>query len=106
MYTFIFSSREGTVASRMPDPVSREEKGRWFRELLDAQEVIAAKRTASMVGKTYKVLCESISKGGLIEGRTQGNIIIEFPADMSVIGTFRDVKVTESLTWILKGELI
>ena len=106
MYTFIFSSREGTVASKMPDPVSREEKGKWFKELLDAQEVIAAKRTASMVGKTYRVLCESVSKGGLIEGRTQGNIIIEFPADISVIGTFKNVKVTESLTWILRGELI
>ncbi len=106
MYTFIFSSREGTVASKMPDPISREEKGKWFKELLDAQEKIAAVRTASMVGKTYRVLCESVSKGGLIEGRTQGNIIIEFPADVSVIGSFRDVKVTESLTWILRGELL
>lgn len=106
MYTFIFSSREGTVASKMPDPVSREEKGKWFRELLDAQEKIAAERTSSMVGKTYRVLCESISKGGLIEGRTGGNIIIEFPADKSVIGSFREVKVTESLTWILRGELV
>ena len=106
MYTFIFSSREGTVASKMPDPVSREEKGKWFKELLDAQEKIAAERTASMVGKTYRVLCESVSKGGLIEGRTGGNIIIEFPADESVIGSFREVKVTESLTWILRGELV
>ena len=105
MFTFIFSSREGTKAASMPDPVSREEKGKWFKELLDAQEKVAAKRTASMVGKTYRVLCESVSKGGLIEGRTQGNIIIEFPADTSVIGSFRDVKVTESLTWILRGEL-
>ena len=105
MYTFIFSSREGTVASKMPDPVSREEKGKWFKELLDTQEKIAAVRTASMVGKTYRVLCESVSKGGLIEGRTQGNIIIEFPADESVIGTFKEVKVTESLTWILRGEI-
>lgn len=105
MFTFIFSSREGTKAASMPDPVSREEKGRWFKELLDAQEKIAAERTASMVGKTYRVLCESISKGGLIEGRTDGNIIIEFPADESVIGSFRNVKVTESLTWILRGEL-
>lgn len=105
MFTFIFSSREGTKAAAMPDPVSREEKGKWFRELLDAQEKVAAKRTASMVGKTYRVLCESVSKGGLIEGRTEGNIIIEFPADTSVIGSFRDVKVTESLTWILRGEL-
>ena len=105
MFTFIFSSREGTKAATMSDPVSREEKGKWFKELLDAQEKIAAERTASMVGKTYKVLCESISKGGLIEGRTEGNIIIEFPADKSVIGSFREVKVTESLTWILRGEL-
>ncbi len=105
MYTFIFSPRNGTKAASMPDPVSREEKGKWFRELLDTQEKIAAVRTASMVGKTYRVLCESVSKGGLIEGRTGGNIIIEFPADTSVIGSFRDVKVTESLTWILRGEL-
>ena len=105
MFTFIFSPREGTKAATMPDPVSREEKGRWFKELLDAQEKVAAERTASMVGKTYRVLCESVSKGGLIEGRTDGNIIIEFPADESVIGSFRKVKVTESLTWILRGEL-
>ena len=105
MFTFIFSPREGTKAAAMPDPVSREEKGKWFKELLDAQEKIAAERTASMVGKTYRVLCESVSKGGLIEGRTEGNIIIEFPADKSVIGTFRNVRVTESLTWILRGEL-
>ena len=105
MYTFIFSPREGTVAAKLPDPVSKEEKSRWFKELLDAQEVIAAERTASMVGKTYRVLCESVGKNGLIEGRTRGNIIIEFPADESVIGTFRNVTVTESLTWILRGKL-
>ena len=106
MYTFIFSSREGTKASKMPDPVSREEKGKWFKELLDTQEKIAAERTASMVGKTYRVLCESVSKGGLIEGRTEGNIIIEFPSSKDVIGSFRNVTVTESLTWILRGNLI
>ena len=105
MFTFIFSAREGTKAAKMDDPVSKEEKGKWFRELLDAQEKIAAERTASMLGKTYRVLCESVAKNGMIEGRTQGNIMIEFPADESVIGSFRNVRVTESLTWILRGEL-
>lgn len=105
MFTFIFSPREGTKAALMPDPVSREEKGKWFKELLDAQEKVAAQRTASMLGKTYRVLCESVAKNGMIEGRTQGNIMIEFPADESVIGSFRNVTVTESLTWILRGEL-
>ena len=105
MYTFIFSSRPGTKASQMPDPVSREEKGRWFSELLKVQETTADKRTSSMVGKTYRVLCEDINKNGLIEGRTQGNVIIEFPGSSDLIGSFTNVKVTESLIWILKGEL-
>ncbi|MBR4765842.1 MAG: tRNA (N6-isopentenyl adenosine(37)-C2)-methylthiotransferase MiaB, partial [Clostridia bacterium] len=105
MYTFIFSSRPGTKAAEMPDPVSREEKGKWFSELLKVQENEADKRTASMVGKTYRVLCEGFNKNGLIEGRTQGNVIIEFSGSSGLIGSFVNVKVTESLVWILKGEL-
>ncbi|MBR4726535.1 MAG: tRNA (N6-isopentenyl adenosine(37)-C2)-methylthiotransferase MiaB [Clostridia bacterium] len=105
MYTFIFSSRPGTKAAGLPDPVPKEEKSRWLQELLRAQESIADERTAAMVGREYRVLCESVAKNGRIEGRTQGNIIIEFPADPAVIGTFRTVRVTESLIWILRGEL-
>ena len=106
LYTFIFSPREGTRAAKMDDPVSREEKGKWFSELCAAQEKIAAVRTSAMIGREYRVLCESkAKKDGYISGRTQGNIIIEFPADESVIGSFRTVRVTEALIWMLKGEL-
>ncbi len=107
LYTFIFSPRKGTKAASMPDPVSREEKGRWFKELTDAQEKIAGERTALMKGKTYRVLCEEKAKRpGFISGRTEGNIIIEFPADENVIGSFRLVKVTECKTWVVDGELV
>mgnify|MGYP000891513245 FL=1 len=37
LFTFIYSPRKGTKAAEMPDPVSQEEKGRWFRELLEVQ---------------------------------------------------------------------
>ena len=106
LFTFIYSPREGTPAAVMEDPVSREEKGKWFSELCAAQEKIASVRTSEMVGREYRVLCESkAKKDGYISGRTQGNIIIEFPADESVIGSFRTVRVTEALIWMLKGEL-
>ena len=39
----------------MPDPVSREEKGKWFRELLVAQEKIALKNENKYLGKTFTV---------------------------------------------------
>lgn len=107
LYTFIFSARKGTKAYDMEDPVSREEKGRWFKELTDLQERIAGERTALMKDKIYRVLCEEKSKkDGWIAGRTDGNIIVEFPGDESVIGSFRQVKVTECKTWIVNGELV
>lgn len=107
LYTFIFSPRDGTRAAKMPDPVSREEKGKWFKELCDLQESIAGKRTAQMKGKSYKVLCEGYAKDGVYNGRTGGNVMIEFPdADGGKsIGKFCTVKVTEPLTWIVRGEL-
>lgn len=41
MFTFIYSARKGTPAALMPDPYSKEEKTRWFMELLKVQEEIA-----------------------------------------------------------------
>ncbi len=106
LFTFIFSPRPGTKAYTMPDPVSREEKGKWFKELTDLQESIAGRRTASMQGKTYRVLVEEKAKGeGMLSGRTQGNVIIEFPGDESLIGSFAHVTVTNPRTWIVYGEL-
>ena len=109
LFTFIFSSRKGTKASLMDDPVPYEEKNKWFKELCDLQESIAANHSAEMKGKTYRVLCEGDSKtlDGYLAGRTDGNVIIEFPSDdKSLIGKFCRVKVTEPLNWLVRGELI
>ena len=107
LFTFIYSPRKGTPAAAMDDPVSDEEKGRWFRELLGAQEEIAAARCAAMVGSVEKVLAEEkAKKAGRLCGRTSGNIIVEFDGDDSLIGTFQNVRITEARNWILKGTLL
>lgn len=107
LFTFIYSPRVGTPAASMDDPVSAEEKGRWFAELLDTQEEIAASRCASMVGKTERVLIEEkTKKDGILAGRTSGNIIVECPGDESLIGAFHDVRITEARNWILRGEIL
>ena len=109
LFTFIFSSRKGTKASLMEDPVSYDEKNKWFKELCDLQEAIASEHSANMNGKTYRVLCEGKSKtlDGYFAGRTDGNVIIEFPCDNeNLIGKFCHVKVTEPLNWLVRGELI
>lgn len=107
LFTFIYSPRVGTPAAEMEDPVSPEEKGRWFRELLDTQEEIAASRCASMVDTIERVLIEEkTKKEGYLSGRTSGNIIVECPGADELIGTFRNVRITEARNWILKGEIV
>ncbi|MBQ7745129.1 MAG: tRNA (N6-isopentenyl adenosine(37)-C2)-methylthiotransferase MiaB [Ruminococcus sp.] len=107
LFTFIFSPRAGTPAEKMDDPISAEEKSKWFQELLDVQEEIAAKRCSSMIGKTEKVLIESVKeKTGELNARTSGNIIVELNGDKDLIGTFQKAKITSARNWILKGELV
>ena len=106
LFTFIFSPRPGTKAAEMPDPFDRSEKNRRFKALTDLQEAIAGARTASMKGQVFRVLVEAAAKDeGFLSGRTQGNVIIEFPGDASLIGTFQNVEVTDPRTWVLKGKL-
>ena len=105
LFTFIYSKRKGTKAAEMEDPVSYAEKSKWFRELCDAQEEIAGRRTASMVGKVYRVLVEPNEREGYLTGRTGGNISIEFAGENDLIGQFADVEITEAKTWILYGKI-
>lgn len=107
LFTFIYSPRNGTPAARMPDPVPAEEKGRWLRELLAVQEKISAENMKKYAGKTFK--CFVYGKGKLgehsLEARTDGNLIVEFDGDESLIGSFKNITVTEPLTYVLKGWL-
>ncbi len=107
LFTFIYSPRKGTVAAEMPDPVPYAEKNRWFSQLLSAQEEVAAERCASSVGKTFRVLVEGETKehNGMLTGRTDGNVNIDFPGPACLIGAYRDVRVTKAKNWILSGEL-
>lgn len=108
LFTFIYSPRRGTPAAEMPDPVSAEEKGKWFRELTDAQEKISAENMKKYAGRTFK--CFVYGKGKLgdnyVAARTDGNLIIEFEGGSELIGSFRNIRVTEPLTYVLKGELL
>ena len=107
LFTFIYSPRKGTPAAEYDDPISAEEKGKWFKELLDVQEEIAAKRCSSMVGKTERVLIEGVKeKTGELNARTSGNIIVELDGGQDLIGTFQNAKITKARNWILKGELV
>lgn len=107
-YTFIYSRREGTKAAEMDDPVSDEEKGRWFRELIEVQGKAGEDAYRRYAGKTLRVLCTGRGRTDplLLTGKSRQNIIVDFAGDESLIGSFCDVRVTKALNWALIGEIV
>ena len=106
LFTFLFSPREGTPAAGMADPVSKEEKDRWFAELLKAQESIVLSHNKELVGQGFRVLCEEEGRDpGILVGRTSQNTVVEFPGDKNLLGNYCNITVTASRRMTLLGEL-
>ena len=106
LFTFIYSKRKGTPAAEMPDDVSKEEKGKRFRELLLVQEKISEEICKEQVGKTYRILVEEPSRvEDNLYGRTINNFVVEFEGSPDLVGTFAEVEITSGDTWIIKGKL-
>ncbi len=107
-FTFIYSKREGTKAAEMDDPVSDEEKGKWFRELLEVQGECGDEAYKKYVGQTMRILCEGRGRTdeSLYTGKSRQNIIVDFNGNEQHIGQFVDVKITRALNWALVGEII
>ncbi|MPN44425.1 tRNA-2-methylthio-N(6)-dimethylallyladenosine synthase [bioreactor metagenome] len=108
LFTFIYSRRSGTSAASMPDVVSEQEKSEWFRELLKVQQDICSAQNHAMIGKTLRVLIDSVGKSGegFVAGRTEGNVIVETQGDRSLIGRFADIKITEAMNWAMVGTIV
>ena len=108
LFTFIFSPRPGTPAARMDDPVPRSEKQKWFDRLCDTQNRISEEIHAGYVGSTLRCLIDGQSDDSRwpLTARTAGGRLVHLVGDPAAVGTYRDVKITDSNTWALFGELV
>ena len=105
LFTFIFSPRPGTPATKLDDPTPHEEKQKWFDALCNAQNAISAEKHAAYIGRTVRVLVEGESDDAdwPLSARTEGNRLVRMKGDKSLIGTFTTAKISDSNTWALYG---
>lgn len=107
-YTFIYSPRVGTPAASMEDNVPMEVKKERLQRLNDSIKQSSRQIHDNMVGQVVEVLVEGESKNNanMLSGRTRTNKLIHFEGSQELIETFVHVKVTDSFTWFMKGELV
>ncbi len=96
-FTFIYSKRTGTPAAAMEDQVPEDVvKDRFDRLLAEVQE-ISKVRSSRFTGTVQEVLVEGINEQDehLVSGRMSNNLLVHFPGDASMIGTFQQIHLDE-----------
>ena len=107
LFTFIFSPRPGTPAAKMDDPVPRAEKQKWFDMLCNTQNEISARLHARYVGRTLRVLVDGETDDARwpLSARTAGGRLVHLVGSRDALGQYRNVRITDSNTWALFGEM-
>jgi tRNA-2-methylthio-N6-dimethylallyladenosine synthase len=107
-FTFIYSPREGTPAARMEDNVPYEVKKERLLRLNRVQDEISRRKNEALRGQVVEVLVEGESKKNpeILSGRTRTNKLVNFRGPKSLIGQFVQVRISEPLTYTLKGEWV
>jgi tRNA-2-methylthio-N6-dimethylallyladenosine synthase len=96
MFSFKYSVRPNTLAAkRMPDTVPESDKTRRIMRLQELQRSIQARIHEAMVGRRLEVLVDSASRrrDWELQGRTTGNLIVNFPGRAEWIGTLRLIDI-------------
>ncbi len=107
IFSFRFSPRPHTAASKEKDSVPFEEKKKRLIQVQTLQKRIQLEFNSSLIGETMKVLCLGRSKKDpqVLSGRNEGYHVVNFPSQEDVIGRYVDVRITSCGPYSLIGEL-
>lgn len=105
-FTFIYSKRTGTPAAAKENQVPADVTKDRFNRLLALVQEQGRIRSSRFAGTVQEVLVEEESKEkGIFTGRTQYNLLVHFPADESLLGTYVNVKLEECKGFYYLGSL-
>lgn len=106
-FTFIYSVRKGTKAAEMPQ-IQYEIKQNRIKRLIARQNEITEEISKDYVGNVYEILVEGLQekKNGYVVGRTESGRLVSAKGDESMIGEFKNVKITAVKNAQLLGEIL
>jgi tRNA-2-methylthio-N6-dimethylallyladenosine synthase len=109
-YTFIFSPRDGTPATRLPPELSvpAEIAGERLQRLVDTVRSATRERHLGMLGTRHEVLVEREAKRGesMLMARTRDFKTVLVPGDASMLGTYLTVELTGTTGSTFTGSIV
>lgn len=107
-YTFIFSPRDGTPASKYPNDLTEAEKKERLYQLNNLINEYSYQGNLRFEDQVVNVLVEgpSKSKKNILTGYSEHNKLVNFSGDASLIGQIVPIKIIKAYTWHLAGKLV
>jgi tRNA-2-methylthio-N6-dimethylallyladenosine synthase len=108
-YTFKFSPRDGTAATRFPlsDTVSDEVASDRLARLIASVRGGSRTRNVKLLGERREVLVEKFARrGGLFQSRTRDFKTVMIPGDASLIGKYLNVELTGTTGSTFLGQVV
>lgn len=104
-FTFIFSARSGTPASRMHDSIDMETKRKRLARLNKTWNDLALEKNKAYIGHTVTVLVDGPSKKdeNVYSGYTDTQKLVNFKGENLQAGDFVEVKILDAKTFSLDG---
>ena len=94
-FTFRFSPRAGTAATRLADAVPDEVAAERLERLIAEVRRVARARNAGLVGTTHEILVEQRARrGAALQGRTRQHRVAMVDGPAEWIGSYRTVRFT------------
>jgi tRNA-2-methylthio-N6-dimethylallyladenosine synthase len=108
-YTFKFSLRDGTPATRFPasDTVSDEVASDRLARLIATVRAGSRERNLKLLGERREVLVEKAARrGSLLQSRTRDSKVVMIPGDVSLIGKYLTVEITGTTGSTFLGQVV
>ena len=106
-YTFKYSPREGTPATRMKELLDDDVASERLARLIAAVRDQARSRNLGRVGTEHEVLVERPARrGGMMLGRTRTNALVLLPLTEADIGRYLMVRLTGSTGSTFTGTIV
>jgi tRNA-2-methylthio-N6-dimethylallyladenosine synthase len=109
-FTFKFSPRDGTPATRMPAEltVSDEVASERLARLVETIRGISRATNLTSLGKRYEVLVEKEARrgGDLLQTRTRDFKTVLVPGDERMVGTYLNVELTGTTGSTFTGQIV
>ncbi|HET7602255.1 MAG TPA: tRNA (N6-isopentenyl adenosine(37)-C2)-methylthiotransferase MiaB [Gemmatimonadales bacterium] len=105
-YTFKYSPRDGTPATRMKQSLDDEVASERLARLISAVRDQARARNLGRVGTTHEVLVERPARRGGMLGRTRTNALVLLPLTEADVGRYLTVRLTGSTGSTFTGAIV